>query len=73
VRDRASQLLGIPDFDRQAEAKIPAVKQDIADGAALKIHGTPTYFINGVRLPTDSMLAPEYFELALNLEIKRPD
>jgi len=73
VRDRASQLLGIPDFDRQAEAKMPAVKQDIADGAALKIHGTPTYFINGVRLPTDSMLAPEYFELALNLEIKRPD
>jgi protein-disulfide isomerase len=73
VRAQASKLLGLDpaEFDREAAAKMPAVKQDIADGAALEVHATPTYFINGIRLPTQSMLAPEYFELALNLEIKR--
>ncbi len=73
VRAQASKLLGLQpaEFDREAAAKMPAVKQDIADGAALEVHATPTYFINGIRLPTQSMLAPEYFELAINLEMKR--
>jgi uncharacterized membrane protein/protein-disulfide isomerase len=71
VKSQASKMLGLQDFDRDAAVYMGAIKQDMADGAALNIHGTPTYFINGVRLPAESMLAPEYFELAINLEIKR--
>jgi protein-disulfide isomerase/uncharacterized membrane protein len=71
VRAQAVKMLGIQDFDREAATKLPAIKQDIADGEALKIRSTPTYFINGVRLPTDGLLAAEYFELALELEMKR--
>jgi protein-disulfide isomerase len=47
------------------------IQQDIADGAALQIAGTPTYFINGVRIPSARLIAPEYFELAIQLELKR--
>jgi protein-disulfide isomerase len=73
VRAQAIRILGLDPaaFDREAAARMPAVKKDIADGAALEVQATPTYFINGVRLPTTSMLAPEYFELAIELEIKR--
>ncbi|MEO8484502.1 MAG: vitamin K epoxide reductase family protein [Acidobacteriota bacterium] len=73
ARAQASKILGLSpsDFDREAATKMAAVKQDIADGAALEVHATPTYFINGIRLPTQSMLAPEYFQLALDLEATR--
>jgi protein-disulfide isomerase len=47
------------------------IQQDIADGAALQIAGTPTYFINGVRIPSARLIAPEYFDLAIQLELKR--
>lgn len=72
LRTQASRILGLEpaEFDREAAAKMPAVKQDLADGAALQVRATPTYFINGIRLPTQSLLAPEYFELALDLELK---
>jgi hypothetical protein len=37
----------------------------------LKINSTPSYFINGVRMPNGLVAAP-YFELAIELELKRP-
>jgi uncharacterized membrane protein/protein-disulfide isomerase len=71
VRAQATQMLGIQDFDREYAIKMKDIQQDIADGAALQIAGTPTYFINGVRIPSARLIAPEYFELAIQLELKR--
>lgn len=51
--------------------KMPGIKKDTSDGGALQINSTPTYFINGVKLPTGQWLNPEFFELAIQIELKR--
>jgi uncharacterized membrane protein len=71
LRAQASRMLGIQDFDREYAIKMKDIQQDIADGAALQISGTPTYFINGVRIPSERLIAAEYFDLAVELELKR--
>ena len=62
-------MLGVTDFDREYAAKLSAIRADVADGGVLNIDGTPTYFINGVRLPGG--MRPEYFEMAIEIEIKK--
>jgi uncharacterized membrane protein/protein-disulfide isomerase len=69
VRATAARLLGVTDFDREYALKLPGIRSDIADGGVLNIQGTPTYFLNGVRLP--SGMLPQYVELAINLELQK--
>ncbi len=45
------------------------VKADVAQGGQLKVSGTPTFFMNGIRLPGFSR--PEYFDAAIAWELKR--
>ena len=70
VRDAAVRILGVKDFDKEYALKLPEIRRDIADGGVLRINSTPTFFINGVRIP-DGVIPPDYFELAINLELKR--
>ena len=51
--------------------KLARIKKDTADGGALQISSTPTFFINGVKLPTGQWLNPEYFDYAIQLELKK--
>jgi protein-disulfide isomerase len=67
VRDAAQRLLGVTDFDAEYAKKLPDIRRDIADGGVLQIRGTPTFFINGVRF--DQLIQPQYFELAITLEL----
>ena len=69
IQAAAQKILGISDFDRQYQQQLPAIRRDIADGVALGINGTPTYFINGVRLP--GSMPPPYFEFAIQLELNK--
>lgn len=69
LRAATQRILGVTDFDREYAQKLPDIRRDIADGGALGINSTPTYFINGVRLPGDRMPL-QYFELAINLELQ---
>lgn len=69
VRAAASRILGVTDFDREYALKLPEIRTDIADGGVLRVQATPTYFVNGVRLP--GSMAPQYFELAINLELEK--
>lgn len=71
IRTAAKEIAGITDLDRDAPTKLASIKKDTADGGALQINSTPTFFINGVKLPTGQWLNPEYFELAIQLELKR--
>ena len=71
LRQAVSKILGVTDFDREYALKLPQIKMDIADGGVLRIDGTPTYFVNGVRLP-GAGVQPEYLELAISLELKQP-
>jgi uncharacterized membrane protein/protein-disulfide isomerase len=68
LRAAAQRILGPFDFDKEVGLKLPEIRRDVADGGALAVRGTPTYFVNGVQLPP---MRPEYFELALMLEIER--
>ena len=44
------------------------MKADIAQGAQLKVGGTPTFFMNGVQMPG---LRSEFFDAAIAWELKR--
>ena len=70
VRAAATRILGVQDFDREYAKVLPGIRADVADGGVLGINGTPTYFLNGVRLP--SGMRAEYVEMAMNIEMKRP-
>jgi uncharacterized membrane protein/protein-disulfide isomerase len=72
LRENAARILGmsVTDFDREYIQRLPAIRQDIADAAALQITGTPTYFINGVRIP-GAIIQVEYFQLAIELELAK--
>ena len=69
VRQAARDVGGVTDFDAQYQATLNQVKSDIALATVLGINRTPTFFINGVRL--EGGLPPAYFQMALDLELKR--
>jgi uncharacterized membrane protein/protein-disulfide isomerase len=65
---RALTALTGADFDTQYGRLLPKIKQDGSDAMALQIQGTPTYFLNGVRLP---MIEPSVLDLAIRIELGR--
>jgi uncharacterized membrane protein/protein-disulfide isomerase len=69
VRQAARDIGGVADFDAQYEATLNLVRSDVALANILNIRGTPTLFINGVRM--NEVLVPEYFEMALQYELKK--
>jgi uncharacterized membrane protein/protein-disulfide isomerase len=69
VRQAAAEVGGVTDYDAQYPAMISQIKGDVALAAVLGIRVTPTFFINGVKL--EGGLPPQYFELALQLELKK--
>jgi uncharacterized membrane protein/protein-disulfide isomerase len=72
VRAAAKDIAGIGDFDAEYPKAIQAVKADASEGAALKVQWTPTFIINGRRVPRDG-LPPQYFEVAIEIELKRAE
>ena len=67
VKQGARSVGGITDFEAQYPKTLELVKADIAMGAALKVTGTPTFFINGARVP---IIKPEFFDAAIAYELK---
>ncbi len=67
VKQGARSIGGITDFDAQYAKTLELVKADIAMGASLKVTGTPTFFINGARVP---IVKPEFFDAAIAYELK---
>ena len=67
VKQGARSIGGITDFEAQYAKTLELVKADIAMGASLKVTGTPTFFINGARVP---IIKPEFFDAALAYELK---
>jgi protein-disulfide isomerase len=68
VRQAAKDVGGVTDMDARYAATLELVKSDIAQGASLKVTGTPTFFLNGIRLPG---LRPEFIDVAIAWELKR--
>lgn len=68
VRQAARDVGQVTDFDAQYASALSLVRRDVALGGTLAVRGTPTFFINGVRI--DSVLAPQYFDEAIAYELQ---
>ena len=66
VKEAARSVGGVQDFDAQYARTLERVKADIQLGASLQVRGTPTFFINGVRIP---VIKPEYLDAAIAYEL----
>ena len=65
---------GSPISTSRYDTALEAVKADIALGYQLQITSTPTFFVDGVRIPfraTGQGLQPSGWEEAIRLELKR--
>jgi len=73
TRDTVKQALvdiaQVTDFDAQYPKVLEEVRKDAQLGQKLQINGTPTFFINGIRIA--STLRPAYFDAAIAWELKR--
>jgi len=70
VRDAARDVAGITDFDAQYATALKEIRADAALGEQLKVNSTPTFFINGRRLP--QAVAAQYMNVLIQLELQRP-
>ena len=68
VKNAALTVGQVKDFDARYKGTLELVKADIMQGAQLKITGTPTFFLNGMRLPG---LRAEFFDAAIAWELRR--
>jgi protein-disulfide isomerase len=70
IRSAVADVGQVKDFDAQYPKAIQEVKTDISIGSSLGLTGTPTFFINGIRVPGGG-LPPQYFREAIELELKK--
>ena len=69
VRQAAVDVGKVTDFDAQLSRATQEVKTDAALGSALGVNSTPSFFVNGRRLPGGG-LAVQYFDAIIDLELK---
>jgi uncharacterized membrane protein/protein-disulfide isomerase len=68
VKQAVSTVAGVTDFDAHYGEVLNAVRGEIAQGLQLGVRGTPTFFLNGIRLP----IWPAYvFQAAIESELRR--
>jgi uncharacterized membrane protein/protein-disulfide isomerase len=70
VKKAVTTVAGVTaaEYDARFAGTLELVKADVAQGAQLKIGGTPTFFMNGMQLPG---LRPEFFDAVLAWEMRR--
>jgi len=70
VKAAARDVAGVTDFDAQYLTALKEIREDAQLGTQLKVTSTPTFFINGRRLP-QQMLEPQHLNVLLEIELKR--
>ena len=72
VTAQVKKILGA-DLAKEYPALLPDIKRDAADGGALQVQFTPTYYVNGVKAQVDGggWLQPDYFDYAIKYELKK--
>lgn len=72
MRNAAREIGGVKDFDAQYSRVLEDVKADASMGAKLGVTGTPTFFINGRRLPLDGGIPQaNVIDAIIQIELKR--
>lgn len=69
VKEGYTAVTGRTDFDARYPAVMQTIRQDVADGVALQINQTPTYFVNGIKVLGN--LQPQWLEVLINYEIEK--
>jgi uncharacterized membrane protein/protein-disulfide isomerase len=69
VKRALADIAQVTDFDAQYATVLDEVRKDAQLGQKLQINGTPTFFINGIRIA--STLRPAYFDAAIAWELKQ--
>jgi len=69
VRQAAKDVGQVTDFEAKYAPTLELVKSDITFGKSLGVTATPTLFINGVKIA--GVLAPQYFDQAIAIELQR--
>ena len=70
VKRIADEMAGVKDFDTEYQKVIGQVRTDATIGTDLGVNSTPSFFVNGKRIPGGGM-PPQYFEALLDLELKK--
>jgi uncharacterized membrane protein/protein-disulfide isomerase len=68
VRKGVKDVGKVSDFESRYASTLELVKGDVTLGAQLGVKGTPTFFVNGVRIPG---LKAEFFDAAIAYEMKQ--
>ena len=68
VREGVAKIAGVSDFDARYPKTLELVRGDITQGQQLGVRGTPTFFMNGIRMPN---LRGEFFAAAIEWELRR--
>lgn len=69
VRDAARTVAGIDDFEGQYSRALQEIRNDADLGDLLHVNATPTFFINGRRLP--QAVQPQYLDVIIELELQK--
>jgi uncharacterized membrane protein len=68
VKKALRDVAGIDDFDEQYPKVLPTVHADAVLGTKVGVNGTPTFFINGIKVPS---LRPAYFDAAIGYALRK--
>jgi uncharacterized membrane protein/protein-disulfide isomerase len=68
VKDGVRKVANVTDFDAQYSKVLDQVKADAALGRQLDVQGTPTFFVNGIKV---NALRPVFFEALIEHELKK--
>jgi uncharacterized membrane protein len=71
VKRAAKEIGGIQDFDQQYARTLEEVKADARLGSQLGVNQTPTFYINGRKLPGPTLTPPQYFDYLVELSLKQ--
>ncbi len=70
VREAAKDVGGIADFNGGYAKALEEVKADARMGGLLGVTSTPTFFLNGRKLPA-GVVPPEYIDALIGVELQR--
>ncbi len=71
VKEALKEIAKVTDYDAQYATVLQEVRADAQIGQKLQITGTPTFFINGIRIA--STLRPSYLDAAIAYELKKTE
>ena len=68
VKDAVREVAGVEDFDAQYPTVLAKVREDAQLGNKLGVTGTPTFFLNGIKIPN---LRVAHLDAAIAYELQK--